>query len=117
MHEELTRIVAQLESKELVRYATLRERSAPLSLNSLFPNLVSLSLISRLVWVVSEMLTECRKPCRDMIRDLVQIELAFVNTAHPDFAGSVGAINNIVEKATEERVRFTETGGDSVKWD
>jgi hypothetical protein len=39
-----------------------------------------------------------------MIRDLIAIELAFVNTAHPDFAGSVGAINNIVEKATEERV-------------
>jgi replication fork clamp-binding protein CrfC len=66
-----------------MRYAVLRERIAS---------------------VVTELLAECRRPCRDMIRDLVLIELAFINTAHPDFSGSVGAINNIVEKTVEERV-------------
>lgn len=50
------------------------------------------------VAVVTELLNECRSPSRTMIRNLVQIELAFVNTAHPDFVGAEGAINSIVER-------------------
>jgi len=81
--EELLRIVSQLESKELLRFGTLRER---------------------VVEVVTELLTECRLPTREMIDNLINIELAFVNNAHPDFIGSEGAINQIVDKATEEKV-------------
>lgn len=77
VYEELVRIVSQLESKELLRFAVLRER---------------------VVAAVTELLNECRSPSRTMIQNLVQIELAFVNTSHPDFVGAEGAINSIVER-------------------
>jgi len=81
--EELLRIVSQLESKELIRFGTLREK---------------------VVEVVTELLTECRIPTREMISYLISIELAFINTAHPDFVGAEGAINKIVDRVTEEKV-------------
>jgi len=85
--EELLRIVSQLESKELVRFNILRER---------------------VVSAVTELLHECRGPSREMIQNLVHIELAFVNTSHEDFVGAEGAINAIVDRVSEEKMSHRE---------
>ncbi len=73
MYDELQRIVAQLESKELLRFANLRER---------------------VVEVVNSLLQKCRAPTKTMINNLVAIELAYINTNHPDFVGGGGAITS-----------------------
>jgi len=81
--EELQRIVSQLESKELLRYNVLRER---------------------VIECMSELLQSCRGPTRIVISNLINIELAYINTSHPDFVGADGAFNSIVEKATDEKI-------------
>jgi len=87
VYEELLRIVSQLESKELIRFSILRER---------------------VMEVMTELLNECRIPTREMIENLIYIELAFVNTSHPDFIGAGGLTKHIVDKITEERVAARE---------
>eukprot|EP01103_Thecamoeba_quadrilineata_P002240 TRINITY_DN12230_c0_g1_i1.p1 TRINITY_DN12230_c0_g1~~TRINITY_DN12230_c0_g1_i1.p1 ORF type:complete len:747 (-),score=137.40 TRINITY_DN12230_c0_g1_i1:84-2288(-) len=73
-YDELQRIVTHLESKELQRFAVLRDR---------------------LVEVIHELLNRLRKPTKNMINSLINIELSYINTNHPDF---VGAINTIFAK-------------------
>jgi dynamin 1-like protein len=77
VHDELQRIVAQLENKELLRFANLREQ---------------------VVEVVNSMLNNYKVPTKEMICNLIKIELAFINTNHPDFVGGDGAITTILEK-------------------
>jgi len=77
VYEELQRIVGHLESKELMRFGVLRER---------------------VVDVVNALLQKCRTPTQIMIGNLVSIELSYVNTNHPDFAGGGGAITELFTK-------------------
>jgi len=44
-----------------------------------------------------------------MINDILGIELAYINTAHPDFIGTKGAINNITESIVDEKVKERES--------
>eukprot|EP01127_Copromyxa_protea_P024625 TRINITY_DN97_c0_g1_i1.p1 TRINITY_DN97_c0_g1~~TRINITY_DN97_c0_g1_i1.p1 ORF type:complete len:773 (-),score=193.55 TRINITY_DN97_c0_g1_i1:35-2353(-) len=80
--DELQRIVSQLESKELLRYHLLREA---------------------IEGVVKELLQQCRDPARTMISNLLQMELAYINTSHPDFIGAEGSLQNIVERIQEDQ--------------
>jgi len=82
VYEELLRIISQLESKELSRYNLLKEAIHE---------------------VVKEMLIEAREPTRLMISDLLSMELAYINSSHPDFIGAEGALQSIVEKVSEAR--------------
>jgi len=59
--------------------------------------------------VITELLNECRVPTRSMIENLIHIELAFVNTSHPDFIGAGGLTKTIVDKLTAEKVAAKET--------
>eukprot|EP01102_Stenamoeba_stenopodia_P021446 TRINITY_DN8644_c0_g1_i1.p1 TRINITY_DN8644_c0_g1~~TRINITY_DN8644_c0_g1_i1.p1 ORF type:complete len:754 (-),score=182.83 TRINITY_DN8644_c0_g1_i1:121-2382(-) len=79
--DELQRIVSQLESKELLRFQVLRER---------------------VVEVVNTLLHKCRSPTKAMITNLIMVELAYINTNHPDFVGGGGAINGILEKMAQQ---------------
>lgn len=79
--DELQRIVSQLESKELLRFQVLRER---------------------VVEVVNTLLHKCRSPTKSMITNLIMVELAYINTNHPDFVGGGGAINGILEKMAQQ---------------
>ena len=47
---------------------------------------------------VNALLAANREPARRMIHNLIQIELAHINTAHPDFIGGDRAIAVVVEK-------------------
>jgi hypothetical protein len=37
--------------------------------------------------------------------DLIAVELAFINTSHPDFIGGDGALGNILDKMVEDKAR------------
>eukprot|EP01119_Soliformovum_irregulare_P001273 TRINITY_DN109_c1_g1_i1.p1 TRINITY_DN109_c1_g1~~TRINITY_DN109_c1_g1_i1.p1 ORF type:complete len:741 (+),score=223.79 TRINITY_DN109_c1_g1_i1:225-2447(+) len=80
VYDELQRIVSQLETKELQRFNALRER---------------------VVEVVNGMLNKYKMPTKDMISNLISVELAFINTNHPDFVGGDGAITAILEKMSK----------------
>ena len=55
-----------------------------------------------MVEVVNELLVNCKMPSRKMISNLIAIELAYINTNHPDFVGGGGAISKIFEKMARQ---------------
>jgi len=74
---ELQRIVAQLaENKELQRFKNLKLRLAE---------------------VVNNLLHDCKIPTRQMIANLIQIELAYTNTNHEDFIGGGAAVSQLFQ--------------------
>jgi len=85
--DELIRIVNQIESPELIRFVGLRDK---------------------IIEVMNELLFEYRKPTKRMVSYLIRIELAYINTAHPDFVGTSGAINDITDTLVEKRVQERE---------
>jgi len=40
--------------------------------------------------VVNQLLNDLRAPTKEMVRDLVELELAYINTNHPDYVGHKG---------------------------
>jgi len=82
VYDELQRIVSQLETKELLRFAQLREQ---------------------VVEVVNNLLNKYKTPTKAMISSLIEIELAFINTNHPDFVGGDGAIAAILERMNKNQ--------------
>eukprot|EP00005_Dracoamoeba_jomungandri_P005912 CAMPEP_0174262004 /NCGR_PEP_ID=MMETSP0439-20130205/12712_1 /TAXON_ID=0 /ORGANISM="Stereomyxa ramosa, Strain Chinc5" /LENGTH=751 /DNA_ID=CAMNT_0015346633 /DNA_START=23 /DNA_END=2278 /DNA_ORIENTATION=- len=77
VYDELQRIVSQLENKELKRFHCLRER---------------------VVEVVNLLLHKCRVPTKEMIQNLINIEMSYINTNHPDFVGGGGAISAVFKR-------------------
>lgn len=61
---ELLRILTQLETKDMIRFPTLRDR---------------------VVEVCGSVLRKCLYPTNDMINNIINCELAYINTSHPDF--------------------------------
>eukprot|EP01098_Paradermamoeba_levis_P003143 TRINITY_DN1465_c0_g1_i2.p1 TRINITY_DN1465_c0_g1~~TRINITY_DN1465_c0_g1_i2.p1 ORF type:complete len:412 (-),score=163.39 TRINITY_DN1465_c0_g1_i2:22-1257(-) len=83
VYDELQRIVANLEIKEIKRFTSLQER---------------------LKEVVDELLVSCRQPTKQMVQNLIQIELSYINTNHPDFIGSSSAaFSALVMKLTQNQ--------------
>ncbi|XP_058515683.1 dynamin-1-like protein [Ochotona princeps] len=64
VYEELQKIVEKCELAEMSRFACLRER---------------------VMEVVRGVLRRCLAPTYQMIHNIIQIELAYINTNHPDF--------------------------------
>ena len=77
VYEELSRIALQSQPSELTRYPVLRDR---------------------MVEVVSSLLRRCLAPTQMMISNLIKIELAYINTSHPDFIGGSRAVAKLMEK-------------------
>lgn len=77
VYEELQRIASQCEPGELTRFPSLRDR---------------------MVEVVSALLKRCVGPTQMMVSNLVRIELAYINTSHPDFIGGARAVAQLMEK-------------------
>jgi dynamin 1-like protein len=82
IYDELTRIVSVIDFPELARYASLRRR---------------------IVTVVTGLMRDLLGPTRVMIENLIRVELAFVNTAHPDFEGGDGALAKVMRSMAEKR--------------
>jgi len=66
VHNELLKIIAELENKDLMRFWKLREKVMDVS---------------------NEMLRKMLKETHQMINTTVDLELAYINTSHPDFIG------------------------------
>ena len=71
VHDEVQKMVSQSETMELERFPDLRDRT---------------------VEVTNILLRRCMQPAREMISNLIKIELAYINTSHPDFVGGKQAV-------------------------
>lgn len=79
--DELQRVTSQCETIELSRFPELRDR---------------------VIEVVNTMLRASLVPTQAMIQNLIQIELSYVNTNHPDFIGGSRAVAQLMEKMQRE---------------
>ncbi|CAI5745459.1 unnamed protein product [Peronospora destructor] len=79
--DELQRVTSQCETIELTRFPELRDR---------------------VMEVVNGMLRGSLIPTQAMIQNLIRIELAYVNTNHPDFIGGSRAVAQLMEKMQRE---------------
>ena len=77
MFDELVRISHQCEPQELQRFSGLRERVIDTTRN---------------------LLREYLAPTRQMIMNLIKIELAYININHPDFIGGSQAVAVVMER-------------------
>jgi len=71
VHKEVLKMVIQSETPELSRFPYLRDHTYE---------------------VVNQLLRKCMIPAQKMLTDLIQIELAYINTSHPDFVGGKAAV-------------------------
>lgn len=69
VHDELNRIMMELQVEELSRFHILRER-----INS----------------VVAQLLRDCLDNTRDVVRNLLAMEGSYMNTDHPEFQAGTG---------------------------
>lgn len=82
VYEELQRIASQCEPGELIRFPNLRDR---------------------LVEVVHDLLKRAVGPTQMMVSNLIKIELAYINTSHPDFIGGSRAVAQLMRKLEKEK--------------
>jgi len=95
IYEELQRIASQSEPSELTRFPILRDR---------------------MIEVVNALLKRCMEPTQMMVSNLVKIELAYINTSHPDFIGGSRAVAQLMEKVgkeNKERLNSQSVGRDA----
>jgi hypothetical protein len=83
----------QVDGPDLARFSVLRERVVEV-VNDL------LRKVTRLLssFCGSQHLLQCREPTMKMVNDLINIELAFLNTSHPDFIGGGGALGQFFDR-------------------
>ena len=83
VYDELQRMSSQCEPTELQRFPDLRDRMCD---------------------CVSSLLRRCVSPTQMMISNLIKVELAYINTSHPDFIGGSRAVAQLMEKMSNEGV-------------
>jgi dynamin 1-like protein len=84
VYEELQRIALQSQPNELKRYPVLRDR---------------------ILEVTAALLRKSLIPTQMMISNLVKIELAYINTSHPDFIGGSRAVAKLMERIGQDNDR------------
>jgi len=57
-----------------------------------------------MVEVVSTLLKRCVQPTQTMVSNLVKIELAYINTSHPDFIGGSRAVTGLMQKIGKDGI-------------
>lgn len=78
VYDELTRLAEAVESAELSRFHKLRVAVSEVTL---------------------KLLRERKDPTIEMIHNLIDMEMSYINTWHPDFVGGKRALAAIVERA------------------
>ncbi|XP_018603134.1 dynamin-1-like protein isoform X2 [Scleropages formosus] len=87
VHEEMQRIIqhcSNYSTQELLRFPKLHDA---------------------IVEVVTSLLRKRLPITNDMVHNLVAIELAYINTKHPDFADACGLMNSNIEEQRRNRMR------------
>ncbi len=79
--EEMKTMVHQSETLDLARFPDLRDKALE---------------------IVDKLLRDCVAPAQKMISNLIQIELAYINTSHPDFIGGKQAAANATQHARKQ---------------
>ncbi|KAM4712185.1 dynamin-1-like protein isoform 3-T3 [Anableps anableps] len=108
VHEEMQRIIqhcSNYSTQELQRFPKLHEAIVE----------VVTSLLRKRLPITNEMVrtAACMTGCRVedelffllQVHNLVAIELAYINTKHPDFADACGVMNNNIEEQRRNRMR------------
>eukprot|EP00079_Xenopus_tropicalis_P015116 XP_004912362.1 PREDICTED: dynamin-1-like protein isoform X2 [Xenopus tropicalis] len=86
VHEEMQRIIqhcSNYSTQELLRFPKLHDA---------------------IVEVVTSLLRKRLPVTNEMVHNLVAIELAYINTKHPDFADACGLMNNNIEEQRRNRI-------------
>ena len=83
VYDELQRVASQCETPEIMRFTNLRDQ---------------------IVDVVNNMLRNRLVPTQNMISNLIMIELAHINTSHPDFIGGSRAVAQLMERMHRENM-------------
>ncbi|XP_044137092.1 dynamin-1-like protein isoform X2 [Bufo gargarizans] len=86
VHEEMQRIIqhcSNYSTQELLRFPKLHDA---------------------IVEVVTCLLRKRLPVTNEMVHNLVAIELAYINTKHPDFADACGVMNNNIEEQRRNRI-------------
>lgn len=78
VYDELTRLAEAVESTELARFHRLRIAVSETTL---------------------KLLREQKAPTIQMIHNLVEMEMSYINTWHPDFVGGRQALSSMIERA------------------
>lgn len=78
VYDELTRLAEAVESAELARFHRLRIAVSETTL---------------------KLLRERKVPTIQMIHNLVEMEMSYINTWHPDFVGGRQALSSMIERA------------------
>lgn len=81
VHVELRKLIKMINIPELERFQ---------------------NMTNEITKVMEKYLQKCLMPTEDMIRNLIEIELGFINTNHPDFCGGALAIIDVL-KYDEEK--------------
>ncbi|XP_035520949.1 dynamin-1-like protein isoform X3 [Morone saxatilis] len=92
VHEEMQRIIqhcSNYSTQELLRFPKLHDA---------------------IVEVVTSLLRKRLPVTNEMVHNLVAIELAYINTKHPDFADACGLMNNNIEEQRRNRMRDLPAG-------
>ncbi|KAJ8006510.1 hypothetical protein DPEC_G00107990 [Dallia pectoralis] len=97
VHEEMQRIIqhcSNYNTQELMRFPKLHDA---------------------IVEVVTSLLRKRLPITNEMVHNLVAIELAYINTKHPDFADACGVMNNNIEESRRNRMQELPTSGSREK--
>jgi dynamin 1-like protein len=82
VYDELTRLAESIESPELARFSRLRDAVSDASL---------------------KLLKQQKEPTMAMVRNLVDMELNYINTWHPGFVGGKRALTAVVEQYQQQQ--------------
>ena len=74
--EELRRIITDIDLPEFNRFQNLRKK---------------------IIDIMQKLLTKNLHPCNVMVKNLIKIEDAYINTYHPDFMGGANSIFNVFD--------------------
>ena len=54
-------------------------------------------MMNEITKVMEKYLQKCLIPTEDMIKNLIEIELGYINTNHPDFCGGANAMLDVIK--------------------
>ncbi|XP_051739142.1 dynamin-1-like protein isoform X4 [Ctenopharyngodon idella] len=100
VHEEMQRIIQHCSNYSTQRLLFSDDVFAGARELLRFPK-----LHDAIVEVVTSLLRKRLPVTNEMVHNLVAIELAYINTKHPDFADACGVMNNNIEEQRRNRMR------------
>lgn len=82
MHTELRKLIKMINIPELERFQ---------------------NMMNEIYKVMEKYLQHCLIPTEDMIKSLIEIELGYINTNHPDFCGGANAMMDVLRLEDEAK--------------